>query len=99
MAERSRLSPGATNRPAVNEVITAFLKASSQEPAALVVEGEAGIGKTTLWLEVMEQARGRGFRVLSARAAAIESGYAYASLADLLRGVEAAVLDQLPEPQ
>ena len=64
-----------------------------------MIEGEPGIGKTTLWIDVMEQARGRGFRVLSARAAVIESGYAYASLADLLRGVEAAVLDQLPEPQ
>jgi ATP/maltotriose-dependent transcriptional regulator MalT len=99
MAERRRVSPGAASRSAETEVITAFLNTSSHEPAGLVVEGEPGIGKTTLWLDAMEHARGRGFRVLSARAAATESGYAYASLADLLRGVEAAVLDQLPEPQ
>jgi DNA-binding CsgD family transcriptional regulator len=98
MAERRGVSPGA-NRPVETEVIADFLNTSSREPAALVVEGEPGIGKTTLWLDALEQARGRGFRVLSARAAVTESGYAYASLADLLRGVEAAVLDQLPEPQ
>ena len=99
MVERRKGSLGAANRPAETEVLVAFLNTSSHEPAALVVEGEPGIGKTTLWLDAMDQARGRGFRVLAARAAAIESGYAYASLADLLRGVEAAVLDQLPEPQ
>ncbi len=65
----------------------------------MVVEGEAGIGKTTLWLDTVERARQEGFRVLSARPAAAESGMAYASLTDLVRGVEAAILDRLPEPQ
>jgi hypothetical protein len=99
MAERRSVSPGAASRSSETEVIADFLNTSSREPAALVVEGEPGIGKTTLWLDALEQARGRGCRVLSARAAVTESGYAYASLADLLRGVETAVLDQLPEPQ
>jgi AAA ATPase domain len=99
MAERRRVAAGLVNRPAETQAVADFLAASSREPAALVVEGEPGIGKTTLWLDAVEQARKRGFGVLSARAAEVESGFAYASLADLLRGVDAAVLDQLPEPQ
>jgi DNA-binding CsgD family transcriptional regulator len=65
----------------------------------LLIEGEAGIGKTTLWLTALEQARERGFRVLSARAAAAESVLAYTVLADLLDGVEAWAWSDLPEPQ
>jgi predicted ATPase len=65
----------------------------------LVLEGEAGIDKTTLWLTGVEQARGRGFRVLSAQPTAAESVQAYASLADLLDGLEPAIWANLPEPQ
>ena len=42
--------------------------------AALVLEGEAGIGKSTLWLAGVEAARERGLRVLSARPAEVELG-------------------------
>jgi hypothetical protein len=45
----------------------------------LLVEGEPGIGKTTLWLAAAQQAREQGFHVLSARAAAAESVLAYGS--------------------
>lgn len=38
-------------------------------PAALVLEGEAGIGKTTLWSAGVDLARERSYRVLSARPA------------------------------
>src|SRR6476659_7223847 len=80
-------------------VISDFLTAASGEPAALVVEGEPGIGKTTLWSGAVEQAVTRGFHVLSACPADAESGHGYASLSDLLAGVDAPVLDNLPWPQ
>jgi ATP/maltotriose-dependent transcriptional regulator MalT len=76
-----------------------FLAAASGEPSALLLEGEAGIGKTTLWLAAVAQARERGFRVLSARPAATESVLAHAALADLLGGVDATVWAGLPDPQ
>jgi len=76
-----------------------FLASASLRPSALVVEGEPGIGKTTLWSAIVEQARERGFRVLSARPAAAESVMAYASLADLLGDVDEAALARLPYPQ
>jgi hypothetical protein len=37
-----------------------FLEVVEAGPAALVIEGEAGIGKTTLWLETIRAAEGRG---------------------------------------
>jgi DNA-binding CsgD family transcriptional regulator len=76
-----------------------FLASLAAGPAALLLEGDAGIGKTTLWLAAVEQARQRGFRVLLARPAAAEAQLAYASLADLLADVGDAVLRTLPEPQ
>ena len=69
-----------------------FLTAAAAGPSALIVEGEAGIGKTTLWLAAVAAARERGFRVLSAQPAAAESVLAYASLADLLSEVDTARL-------
>jgi hypothetical protein len=76
-----------------------FLAAAAGGPAALVVEGEAGIGKTALWSALVQQSRDRGFRVLSARPAQAESTLAYASLADLLAGMNDPVFAQLPDPQ
>jgi hypothetical protein len=79
--------------------VTAFLTSAAEIPSGLVLEGAAGIGKTTLWLTVVEQARERGFRVLSAQPSAAESVQAYASLADLLSGIAPAVWAELPDPQ
>lgn len=69
------------------------------EPAALLLDGEAGIGKTTVLLSAIDRARERGFTVLFARAAVTESALGYAALADLLAGIEPAALDFLPAPQ
>ncbi len=79
--------------------IADFLASVVTEPGALVMEGEPGIGKTTLWLAAVEQARVRGFQVLAARPAATESALAYTSLADMLNGVDPAALTDLPAPQ
>ena len=64
-----------------------------------MVEGEAGIGKTTVWLSAIEQAQGLGFRVLSTRATSAESVLAYSSLAGLLDGLGDEVFTRLPPPQ
>jgi hypothetical protein len=54
--------------------------------AALVPEGEAGIGKSTLWEAGVEYARSQGVRVISARPAEAERGLAHVGLGDLLSG-------------
>ena len=86
-------------RPVQWRAVSEFLARASVQPSALVVEGEAGIGKTTLWLSTLERAGEGGFRVLSARPSAAESVLAYTGLADLLSGVDASVLAALPDPQ
>jgi DNA-binding CsgD family transcriptional regulator len=90
---------GIGSHPIEARTVGGFLTSASAEPAALLIEGEPGIGKTTLWLAVGEQARDRGFRVLSARAAAAESVLAYTALADLFDSVEVSAWPDLPAPQ
>jgi DNA-binding CsgD family transcriptional regulator len=77
---------------------SAFLDAMARGPAGLVFAGEPGIGKTTLWLEVIQRAREHS-TVLSTRPVAAEARLAFAALADLLEPVSDEVLASLPTPQ
>jgi DNA-binding CsgD family transcriptional regulator len=79
--------------------IADFLDTVASEPTGLMFDGAPGVGKTTLWLAAIDEASRRGMFVMSSRAAAGESVMAYASLADLLSGVDADVLAGLPKPQ
>jgi DNA-binding CsgD family transcriptional regulator/Tfp pilus assembly protein PilF len=55
-------------------------------PRGLIIEGEAGAGKTSIWEAALAAATGRGLWVLSARPGESEASYAYAALGDLLAG-------------
>lgn len=68
-------------------------------PRALVIEGEAGIGKTTVWTHGVEEAAAAGYRVLRCRPGEAETRLSFAALADLVDGVIDEVLPQLPLPQ
>jgi DNA-binding CsgD family transcriptional regulator len=76
-----------------------FVNSLSRSSACLVLEGEAGIGKTTVWLEMVALARAAGHRVLASRPAAAEAKLSYAGLADLFSGLEPDLLEGLPSPQ
>ena len=52
-------------------------------PTCVVIEGEAGIGKTTLWLAGVEEAR-QSWNVVAARPAEGEAALPFAALGDLL---------------
>jgi DNA-binding CsgD family transcriptional regulator len=67
--------------------------------AALVLEGDPGIGKTTVWREGIAHAAGKGYRVLSCRTAPTEARLSFTALGDLLAPVEPAAFDSLPDPQ
>ncbi|TRW80307.1 AAA family ATPase [Mycolicibacterium sp. 018/SC-01/001] len=86
-------------RPAEEGDVLDVLTRARREPAALIVEGEAGIGKTTLVLGAAERAREMGFAVLMAHGSPAEVGYAYAAVADLVASVDDAVIAALPERQ
>jgi hypothetical protein len=77
----------------------AFMNGAERGPAALVLEGEAGIGKSMLWLAGVEKAREEGFRVLSSRPAEAERGFAHAGLCDLFDDVLDEVLPALSPPR
>ena len=78
--------------------VEAFVARQDDRPASLLLEGEAGSGKTTLWLGGCEAARSAGARVLVARPLQAETGFAFAGIADLLTEATE-VIAELPEPQ
>jgi predicted ATP-dependent serine protease len=65
--------------------VYAFLDGSVESPVGLVLEGEPGIGKSTLWLAAVTAAGERGFVVLVACPAEAERGLAHVGLGDSLR--------------
>ena len=79
--------------------LQAFVDDARRGPAALVLEGEAGIGKSTLWEAGVEHARAEGFTVLSSRPAEAERGLGHVGLVDLLEGVLDDVLPALLTPR
>jgi DNA-binding CsgD family transcriptional regulator len=76
-----------------------FIRDAERKAAALVLEGEAGIGKSTLWLAAVRSARERGLRVLSSRPAEAERGLAYVALGDLFDDILDDVLPALSPPR
>jgi DNA-binding CsgD family transcriptional regulator len=73
--------------------VDAFLEAPGNGTRALVLEGDPGVGKTTIWRDGVARAYERGFRVLQAQPAAAEQELSFATLADLLEPVAD---DELP---
>jgi DNA-binding CsgD family transcriptional regulator len=77
----------------------AFIGDAEGGPAALVLEGEAGIGKSTLWLAGVELGRAKGLRVLSSRPAEAERSLGHVGLGDLFDDVLDDVLPELSAPR
>jgi DNA-binding CsgD family transcriptional regulator len=67
--------------------------------SALVLEGEAGMGKTTLWRAGVEAAEAAGARVLQAEPAESETALSFSGLGDLLDPVLDEALAPLPAAQ
>jgi DNA-binding CsgD family transcriptional regulator len=68
-------------------------------PSVLVLDGEPGIGKTTLWRAGIEEAERQGYRVLACAAVLSETQLSFTALRDLLDPVFDEVADELPSPQ
>ena len=76
-----------------------FVEEPPGQPRALVLEGEAGIGKTTLWRAGLEAAADAGHRVLVCRPGERETKLAYSALGDLIGPVFDEALAEAPSPQ
>ena len=87
---------GVAGRDEELAAVGVFLDRVPHGLAALAIEGESGIGRTTLWRAATAEAARRGYLVLTARPAGPEAGRSFAGLADLLAPVG---LDRLPAPQ
>jgi DNA-binding CsgD family transcriptional regulator/tetratricopeptide (TPR) repeat protein len=86
-------------RDAESAQVRAFVGAPERFPRVLVCEGEAGIGKTTLWMAGVEGARRRGLRVLVGRASPVETRVAFAAMGSLIESAVHHSLSRLPPAQ
>ena len=92
-------SVGVVGRERELAIAERFLDREADGLRVLLLEGVAGIGKTTVWRAVLERGTARGFHVLSCRLAATETALSLSAVVDLLDQVDDAVFDGLPAPQ
>ena len=93
------MATGIVGREVELASVHAFVEGVSERSAALVLEGEAGMGKTTLWNAAVEHAEERGATVLRARPSESETALSFAGVFDLLDPVLERALEPLPPPQ
>jgi len=79
--------------------LTDFINGLPSGPSAVLLQGEAGIGKTTLWDWALGQAQRRCFRVMVTRPLEAETQLSFGALGDLLDDVVDDALPRLPPPQ
>jgi DNA-binding CsgD family transcriptional regulator len=89
---------GVIGREAELQAVRDFVDGVGGGWGALLIDGEAGVGKTTLWHEGIAQAAD-GSIVLSCRPVQTEVTLSFAGLGDLFARVLDGVLDELPAPQ
>jgi DNA-binding CsgD family transcriptional regulator len=101
---RNAESPSADGRVVVGRdaelsAVERWVEVLGSGPSAIVIEGEAGIGKTTLWREAVAAVRDAGHTVVVCRPTAAGLELPYVGLGDLFGVVPDEVLRELPAPQ
>jgi DNA-binding CsgD family transcriptional regulator len=79
--------------------VDAFIEGNETGARILLLEGEPGIGKTTLWRAAVAAARERGFAVITSTPAQAEIQLSSTALRDLLDPAFDEIADDLPAPQ
>jgi primosomal protein N' len=92
-------SVGVIGRDPELAAVATFVAGLGREFAQLTLEGEAGIGKTTLWREALRRASAGGAQVLVTRPGESEATLSFAALGDLFESVDEGTMDRLPIPQ
>ena len=80
-------------------VVQAFIDRPVEGLRALVLEGEAGIGKSTIWQASVTAAREGALAVISSRPAETERTLPNLVLGDLFADTAPGLLDALPPPR
>lgn len=78
--------------------LEAFLDPAQESLRVLLLEGDAGIGKTSLWKAGRSTALSRGARLLSATPSEAEAALPFAALGDLLDNVPEQAVASLSDP-
>jgi ATP/maltotriose-dependent transcriptional regulator MalT len=94
-----RFMPTVIGRERELAALERFLDSGHEELSALLLVGDAGIGKTTVWQEAVRLGEKAGFNILRCRPAQTEAKLGFAALSDLLSSVDEAMLSALPAPQ
>jgi DNA-binding CsgD family transcriptional regulator len=79
--------------------VASFLEGAGPGTHGLLVHGEAGMGKTTIWQAALEAAAARGYRVVITRPTEAEARIPFAGLNDLFGDLVDTWGPDLPPPQ
>ena len=99
MAGAAAIADAVIGRDAEFEAVLQLLNAARSGPAALVMRGEPGVGKTTIWHAAVARAAEASFTVVSCRPSPAETDLPYAGLGDLFDHLDDNVMSALPAPQ
>jgi DNA-binding CsgD family transcriptional regulator len=98
LAQEASAAPGLLGRDVELQAVRGALL-PAVAPVAIVLEGEAGIGKTALWRAGVAEAESRGMRPRVARPVEAETGLSHAALGDLLSPLVDELGESVPAPQ
>src|ERR1035438_615704 len=93
------MAPVLVGREPEVAAVASFLGLARQNSRVMLVEGEIGIGKTSVLAAAQEAARERDWLVLNANPAELEMPLEYTGIADLLDPLPGSLADALPAPQ
>lgn len=86
-------------REAELSAVSAFLDGVARWPGALVIEGDAGIGKSTVWSAGLDEVSSRPLHLLVATPAEDEADLPWCALGDVLDRIDASTVASMPGPQ
>ncbi len=95
----STTASGTVGRKRELSAIARYVEQLPENPRDLLFEGEAGIGKTTIWRAGTEAAIGAGYRVLASRPGEHDKALTYSAIGDLIGDVFEEALADAPDPQ
>ncbi len=93
------MGPGFVGRRSHLQALEDFVEKVPDGPRSLCLQGEAGIGKTSIWDEGVHLAEKAGCVVLTARAAQAEASLAFTAVGDLFSPVLEVTLGAIPAVQ
>ena len=92
-------APDVLGRDSALAAVATFVDAMETAPSALLLEGDPGIGKTTVWRSARMAAADRGHRVLAVTPVEGEADLPFVALRDLFEAVHPDTVLALPPPQ